>query len=130
MKALPVSQPWAELIVSGKKTIEIRTKNTNYRGWFYVYACRKDTKEWVVKELGFGDLPTGVIIGKAFLSKVKKYKSDKEYDKDLKFHLASSRIIEAEGWTDKPKYGYIVSKAERMTPVPFRGMPGFFEVKI
>lgn len=31
-KALCLKQPWANLIISGKKTIETRKWNTNYRG--------------------------------------------------------------------------------------------------
>ncbi len=32
MKALSVRQPWADLIASGKKTIEMRSRPTRYRG--------------------------------------------------------------------------------------------------
>jgi hypothetical protein len=32
MKALSVRQPWADLIASGKKTIEVRSWPTKYRG--------------------------------------------------------------------------------------------------
>jgi len=34
MKALSVRQPWASLIASGHKTIELRTWNTKFRGEF------------------------------------------------------------------------------------------------
>lgn len=32
IKALSIKQPWASLIVDGKKTIEVRTWSTKYRG--------------------------------------------------------------------------------------------------
>jgi hypothetical protein len=32
MKALSIKQPWASLIASGRKTIELRTWQTHYRG--------------------------------------------------------------------------------------------------
>lgn len=38
MKALSVKEPFAELIASGKKTIETRTWNTNYRGKLLIVA--------------------------------------------------------------------------------------------
>jgi len=38
MKCLSVCQPYANLIVSGKKTIELRNWNTNFRGEFLVHA--------------------------------------------------------------------------------------------
>ncbi len=129
MNGLAMSQPWAELLISGKKKIEIRTKNTSHRGWFYIYAAKKDTKENVMKKFGFKSLPTGVIIGKAFLKDVKKYQNDKEFYKDSRFHLATRNIIKIEGWDLKTKYGYIISKTQRIRAFPYRGLPGFFPVK-
>jgi hypothetical protein len=38
MKALSIKQPWASLIASGRKTIELRTWQTKYRGDFIVCA--------------------------------------------------------------------------------------------
>ncbi len=130
MKALAMSQPWAELLASGKKKIEVRTKNASYRGWFYIYAVAKDTKEDVVKMFGFRNLPTGVIIGKAFLQDVKRYADEKAFYRDTNLHLASREIIKQEGWNLKTKYGYIISKVKRVKPFPYRGMPGFFPVHL
>ena len=36
--ALSVRQPWAELIVSGQKTIEVRSWTTQYRGTFWLHT--------------------------------------------------------------------------------------------
>ncbi len=38
MKALSIRQPWAELILQGRKTIELRTWPTNYRGRIAIHA--------------------------------------------------------------------------------------------
>ena len=38
MKCLSLKQPFAELVVSGRKTIELRMWNTRYRGEFLVHA--------------------------------------------------------------------------------------------
>jgi len=38
MKALSLKQPYAELILQGKKKIELRTWNTKFRGEFYIHA--------------------------------------------------------------------------------------------
>lgn len=40
MKALSVKQPWANLIASGKKTIETRTWTTTYRGPLLIVASK------------------------------------------------------------------------------------------
>jgi len=76
MKALSLKQPWAELIVSGRKTIEIRKWNTHFRGEFLIHAS-KNTNKKAETEHGFQDLPTGCIVGKAKLLDVKKYHSKK-----------------------------------------------------
>jgi hypothetical protein len=41
MKALSVKQPWATLIASGKKTIEIRVWPTEYRGDLLICSSKK-----------------------------------------------------------------------------------------
>jgi len=38
MKALSIRQPWAELILQGRKTIELRTWQTHYRGPILIHA--------------------------------------------------------------------------------------------
>lgn len=38
MRALSVRQPWASLIASGRKTIELRSWSTNYRGPVLILA--------------------------------------------------------------------------------------------
>jgi hypothetical protein len=37
-RALSIRQPWAELILRGKKKIEVRSRPTNIRGPMYLYA--------------------------------------------------------------------------------------------
>jgi len=60
MKALSVKQPWAELIASGRKTIETRTWRTKYRGPLLICAGKtvdKEAHEHFVKQGFF--LPEG-----------------------------------------------------------------------
>ncbi len=40
IKALSVKQPWANMIASGKKTIETRTWRTNYRGLLLIVSSK------------------------------------------------------------------------------------------
>jgi ASCH domain-containing protein len=37
---LSIRQPWAAYVVSGYKTIELRTWPTDYRGWLWIHAGR------------------------------------------------------------------------------------------
>lgn len=45
MKALSIQEPWSSLIYSGKKTIETRTWNTNYRGRILLCASKNPKGE-------------------------------------------------------------------------------------
>ena len=40
MKALSIKEPWASLIISGKKNIETRTWKTKYRGPVLLYVSK------------------------------------------------------------------------------------------
>ncbi|KAF6243782.1 ACP synthase [Nitrosopumilus sp. b1] len=123
MKCLSVSQPFAELIISGKKTIELRNWNTNFRGEFLIHAPIKIKKEDYRRLKITKLLPRGVIVGKAELYDVKKYESTSELKKDYNCHFAKN--------IQNKKYGFLLKnqKAFRI-PIPFKGKLGFFEVKL
>ena len=102
MKCLSVCQPFAELIIQGKKTIELRKWNTKFRGEFLVHAAKniliEDCKRM---EISTSSVITGAIIGKVNLVDVKKYDSDKELTDDKKKHHSISDHT-------KNKYGFIL----------------------
>ncbi len=72
--ALAVQQPWAELLVRGVKTLEIRSTSARVRGPIYIYASRRPSglpdATLAAKrfEIDVADLPTGVIVGEAELT--------------------------------------------------------------
>src|SRR3954454_11023158 len=92
MLALSVRQPFAELILRGIKTAELRTRATRIIGQrFWIYACKSKAKlpiwsndlrvgtppGWMIelaeqiKLITPGTvLPTGVIVGSAIIDKV------------------------------------------------------------
>ncbi len=117
MKVLSLKQPFAELVVSGKKKIELRKWNTKFRGEFLIHASKTSHKE-SLKKFGFEKLPTGCIVGKAILKDVKYYKDQKEFEKDKDLHLASS------SWGN---YGFILEEAERINEIPCNGKLNFWE---
>ena len=124
MKCLSVSQPFANLIVQGKKTIELRRWNTNFRGEFLIHApqkiSKKDCKRLKINE----KLITGAIIGKAQIYDVKKYNSISELRIDSKKHLASKSY-------QNNRYGFLLKNAKQFRiPIPCKGKLGFFDVKL
>ena len=124
MKCLSVCQPFAELIIQNKKTIELRKWNTNFRGEFLVHAPIKIRKEDYKKLKIEKKLTVGAIIGKVELCDVKKYESLKEIQIDKKKHITS--IISQE-----KKFGFILKNAKPFRiPIPWKGQLGFFDVDL
>ena len=124
MKCLSVSQPFADLIVSGKKTIELRKWNTNFRGEFLVHSPLKirtnDCKRLRISK----KLVTGAIIGKVEIIDVKKYNSKSEIKADFKKHLASTDFFNI-------KYGFVLKNPKLFRiPIRYKGKLGFFDVKL
>jgi len=115
MKVLSIKQPYAELIVSGKKSIEIRSWNTKFRGEFLIHASLVPDKTAMIK-YNFTDLPTGVIIGKSTLLDVKEYSTSQEFKKDQNKHLA----------TTYGKCGFILTNSKRIKSIPAKGKLGFW----
>ena len=122
MKCLSVCQPFAELIVEGKKTIELRKWNTKFRGEFLVHAAKKIlTEECKRMKISPSTITTGAIIGKVNLVDVKKYDSHKELLDDKKKHYSTLEHT-------KNKYGFILEKPKKLRlPIPYLGKLNFFE---
>lgn len=118
MKALSLKQPFAELILNGKKKIELRRWNTNFRGEFFIHASKIPDKK-NMKKFDFKDLPLGFIVGKAELIDVKRYKSGEEFNKDKDLHLADESF---------GKYGFVLKNVKRINPIiPAKGKLNFWE---
>lgn len=124
MKCLSVSQPFADLIVLGKKSIELRNWNTNFRGDFLIHAPLKirveDSKRLKINK----KFTTGAIIGKAQLYDVKKYNSIIEIKSDQKFHFSTKKF-------QNKTFGFMLKNVKPLRiPIPWKGQLGFFDVNI
>lgn len=119
MKVLSLKQPFAELVVSGRKIIELRKWRTNFRGEFFIHAS-KNADLRAMKKFGFENLPLGFVVGKAKLVDVKEYSDEKEFEKDKDKHLADS------SWG---KFGFVLENCERVKPFPAKGKLNFWELE-
>ena len=117
MKALSLKQPWAELILQGKKKIEIRKWNTHFRGEFLIHASKISDME-SMKKFGFESLPLGFIVGKANLLKVKKYEDLESFNLDRGLHLANKEF---------GMHGFVLGDIKRIEPTPAKGQLNFWE---
>jgi hypothetical protein len=104
MKCLSLKQPYAELIVSGKKTTELRTWNTKFRGEFLIHASKTVNKGACERiKIDPKSLITGAVIGKSVLYDVKTYESKNSFLKDTKKHFADVNFTDY-------KYGFLLKR--------------------
>lgn len=64
--AISIRQPYAELILLGKKKLEYRNRPTRIRGRVWIYASLRpadDDASWRKVESKPGALPAGVVVG-------------------------------------------------------------------
>ena len=125
MKCLSLKQPFAELLVLGKKTIELRPWNTRFRGEFLVHASKRPD-EAACSTMGFdaAAITRGAVVGKAFLYDVKKYKDCAEFLADRDKHLATEAYIGS-------RYGFLIRDGVKFdNPIPARGQLNFFNLDI
>ena len=93
-----IESNYAELILQGRKTIELRKWNTKFRGDFLIHSSKKSDKV-AMKKFGFSSLPEGFILGAVRLTEVKRYPNDKSK------HLADS---------DWGSYGFVLENPRRL----------------
>ncbi len=124
MKCLSVSQPFADLIILGKKTIELRKWNTNFRGELLIHSPLKIRTEDCKRLKINKKFVTGAIVGKVELYDVKKYDSQKQVKLDQKFHFASKNFHDR-------TFGFLLKNAKVFRiPIPYKGQLGLFEVDL
>lgn len=122
-KCLSLKQPYADLVVSDRKTIELRTWNTKFRGEFLVHASKKVDKDACERnKIDPNSLITGAIVGRAILYDVRFYDSKRSFLQDRKKHFAGT------GYT-RPIYGFLLKGAQKSRkPLVMKGKLGFFNV--
>lgn len=131
MKCLSLKQPFAFLLASGKKTIELRKWNTHFRGEFLIHSSKtidfSSCKRLLIDCSNTnGSITTGSIIGSAILIAVKKYtcENNSEFEKDKDKHFST-----IEKYYEGYKYGFLIGISKLFkNPIKYPGMLRFFEV--
>jgi hypothetical protein len=102
MKALSVRAPWAEMIASGVKTLEIRSRPVKYRGELLICQSR-----------GGGAVAVVEIVG-------------------CRRFVESDDVASGGVWTKHPEarehYSWELRLVRRVTSLPIKGKLGFYEV--
>jgi hypothetical protein len=88
---LSLRQPYAELVAAGRKTIETRKWNTNFRGKFLIHSSKTIDKEIsTLLNIDCSRLTKGAVIGVACLYDVKKYTNKEDFLADKVAHLSDN----------------------------------------
>jgi hypothetical protein len=120
--ALSLKQPWAALLVHGRKTVEVRRWPTARRGRVLIHASRipdPRPEAWarVPPELHEAARLGGGILGAGDLTGCLAYRSLEAFVADAARHLNDP------SWFRTPVlYGFTFSN---VTPLPFRRYPGY-----
>lgn len=124
MKCLSLKQPYAELLVSGRKTIELRSWNTKFRGEFLIHASKKIDRQACDRlKIDPHQLPKGALVGKATLTDVKLYQDSKSLLQDKNEHYSDAKFV-------KKLYGFKITNGHRFRkPTLMNGRLGFFNVE-
>jgi hypothetical protein len=122
MKALSIRQPWAELILQGRKQIELRTWNTNYRGQIVIHAGQQ-VKEEHCRAYGFNpeELVRGALVGTVEIVDVIAF-DEESYNAHAAEHLRLGKWPgDLVGWR-------LANPVRFETPIPMSGKQGLFDV--
>jgi len=131
MHVLAVRQPWASWIISGEKSIEVRTMPTNIRDYIAIYATRtkirKEDTQWLetLEDRGVLDMdhispehlkeyPQGKIIGTVHLHACKKYQCSPEFTEDAPLHLNKPE------WYNSKMWGWELASPRAINPIDFK----------
>ena len=112
--ALTIHQPWADLIIEGRKSIELRSWTTSYRGAVWIHAGQKNDVAGEIynvdRKCGF----RGGIIGFAWVEAMVPLTPDR-WEQWLDQHLATGPFVPG-------LFGWLLSNPCRLIePLPIRG---------
>ena len=108
-RAITIRQPWAELIIRGRKDVENRSWRTRHRGPLLIHAGVGADTEYFEEFDVSDDVVRGAIIGVVELVEcTKKVSSD---------------------WHGRGNWGWYLARPHRFKkPIPMKGRLGLFEV--
>lgn len=112
-RVLSVRQPWASLIASGRKTIELRSWSTSYRGPVLIVS---GSSPWRGRH-GYPLGPMGVAICWVDLVDVRPYSPEDR---------AASAVPGTIDLGDKPLQSWILANPRPVAHVPVRGKLGLY----
>jgi len=105
MKAISIKQPWATLIADGKKTVEVRTWSTKYRGDLLIVSSQKPAIK-----------PAGCAVAVAELAECRP--------------MSQGDAMAACCEVRPGAFAWVLKNVRRLDPFPLKGRLGIYEVEV
>jgi hypothetical protein len=116
--AISIRQPWAELILRGKKTIEVRSWDTAHRGILYLHTG-KIPDGYKALDLGLQDVFRGGYVGIIELAAIVPF-TPELWEKWRELHLSDGQFRQG-------LFAWMIRNPKRFrNPIPGPGLPGIF----
>lgn len=129
MKALSLTQPWASLVVTGKKLVETRSWRTDHTGRIAIHAAKGYPKwakecasEWRMAGFVSGTLPLAGIIGTAVLREMRMTEAA------LHLELISAQEREFGDYSDHRYAWFLTDVVAFPALIPCKGALGLWDV--
>lgn len=118
--AISIKQPWAELILAGRKTIEVRSWTTPHRGPVFIHTGAKPVEDALRLFPELGKLTLGSFVGVMEIIGIEPF-TQASWIRERENHLVSGSM--------PPKhFGWRLAHVRRIEPIPGRGQLGVFPV--
>lgn len=126
MKAISIEQPYAQLILDGRKTIENRSWTTSYRGPLAICAGIKFDRLACNQYYPSVNLSTGVILGTVYLVGMVWVDSTDEIVTDM--DVTPQLLQSIRDWYNPDAWGWILQSPQKIAPRAITGKLGLFEI--
>jgi len=121
--AISIRQPWVELILEGRKTVEVRSWRTKHRGELFLHAGRAiDSTACQAYRIDPKALPRGALLGVAELVDCFEFDAG-TWEKDREKHLNL-------GPFSVQLFGWILRNPQRIRPISYLGSLGLMKVPV
>lgn len=124
IKALSFRQPWAELILQGRKTMDLRTYNTHHRGRILIHAAQTvESDACRLHGMDPSTMAAGTFVGSVTVVDVVPL-TEERYAATCDQHLAGRHF-------QPGMYGWILADPVRLPqPIPAPGRTNLFTVDV
>jgi hypothetical protein len=124
--AISVRQPWADLILNGQKSVEVRKSTTSYRGPILIHAALiQDRTEF--KRAGIDPSIRNSYVQQA-LTGVVVLVNIIRLDEERWNQLRHEHLLPGRWLMEEHKFAWFLEHPSRIAPIHYRGLPRSFDV--